>query len=64
MAKDKTKIWTDKNASELKKLMAERAAKLRTFRFSVAGSKITNVKEGKKLRREIAQILTALRTIK
>ena len=48
MAKDKTKIWIDKNPSDLKKLVTERVAKLRTFRFSVAGSKITNVKEGKK----------------
>ncbi len=64
MAKDKTKIWIDKNPSDLKKLVTERVAKLRTFRFSVAGSKITNVKEGKKLRREIAQVLTALRNTK
>ncbi len=60
MAQTKTKIWQGKSVPELKQLIGERASKLRGFRFAVAGSKITNVKEAKKLRREISQLLTAL----
>lgn len=40
-------------------LKAKREA-LRTFRFSVAGGKVKNVKEGRALRRDIARTLTAL----
>lgn len=64
MAKGNNNIWDKKDRAELEKMIAEREAKLRTFRFSVAGSKITNVKEGKKLRRERAQLFTALRAQK
>lgn len=47
---------------ELFKLLSEKREALRTSRFGVAGSRARNVKEGRSLRREIAQILTELRT--
>lgn len=46
--------------ADLSKKLAEKRAALRGFRFDVAGSKIKNVKEGHNLRKEIAQIMTAL----
>ena len=46
---------------ELQKLVADKREALRTFRFEGAGSRTRNVREGRGLRREIAQILTELR---
>lgn len=50
----------NKNEKELSKAIDERREKLRAFRFGIAGSKVRNVKEGKNLKREIAQILTEI----
>ena len=47
-----------KNEKELMKDVSEKREKVRAFRFGIEGSKIRNVKEGKNLKREIAQILT------
>jgi|TARA_Y100000310_G_scaffold345866_1_gene471901 ribosomal protein L29 len=47
-----------KNDSELLKLLSEKRTALRNFRFSVSGGKVRNIKEGKLLRKGIAQILT------
>lgn len=49
-----------KSATELKSLLSEKRLALRTFRFSVAGSNVRNVKEGSALKREISRILTIL----
>lgn len=53
-----------KTEEELMKLVGEKREALRAFRFGVAGSKVTNVKDGRNLRREVAQILTALQSKK
>ncbi len=53
-----------KTEAELVKLVGEKREALRAFRFGVAGSKVTNVKDGRNLRREVAQILTALQSKK
>jgi ribosomal protein L29 len=53
-------IKTQDNATLEKSLMEKREA-LRTFRFGGAGSRTRNVREGRNLRKEIAQILTELR---
>lgn len=45
---------------DLKKLVAEKRAALRAFRFGGAGSRTRNVREGRNLRKEVAQILTEL----
>ena len=49
---------------ELAKMLAEKREAFRSFRFSVAGSKSKNVKEGMNLRKDIARILTELRARK
>ena len=49
-----------KTEKELSNLLIEKRKALQTFRFGMSGSKTKNVKEGKNLRKEIAQILTAV----
>ncbi len=51
-----------KSASELRTLLTEKRLALRTFRFSVAGSNMRNLKEGNSLKKDIARILTKLNT--
>jgi len=50
----------DKKDNELTKALAEKKKAIRLFRFSLAGGKAKNVKEGVKIRKEIAQILTEM----
>ncbi|HEY4513726.1 MAG TPA: 50S ribosomal protein L29 [Candidatus Paceibacterota bacterium] len=50
-----------KSVEELQKTVAEKREAFRVFRFGGAGSRARNVREGRNLRREIAQILTELR---
>lgn len=45
---------------DLRKLLIEKENALKNFRFNIAGSKTRNVKEGKVLRKSIAQILTEM----
>ena len=61
-----TTIKNNKNKSpkELKALIVEKTLALRSFRFSIAGSNVRNVKEGKFLKKDIARIMTLLSTIK
>lgn len=47
-----------KKDDELAKLLNEKREALREFRFGMAGSRTRNTKEGRMLRKEIAQILT------
>jgi len=50
------------NSTEsLQQLVSQKREALRTFRFGAEGSRARNVREGRELRREIAQILTELR---
>jgi ribosomal protein L29 len=53
--------FTKQSVEELKQSVAEKREALRTFRFGGAGSRTRNVREGRTLRREIAQILTEMR---
>ena len=46
---------------DMRKEIAEKRVALRAFRFGGAGSRTRNVREGRNLRKEIAQILTELR---
>lgn len=58
----KTKDITKTGDAELAKLLLD-ARKLSTdFRFGIAGSKTRNTKEGKNAKREIARILTEMRS--
>lgn len=45
----------------LQKSLTDKREALRTFRFGAAGSRSRNVREGRNLRKEIAQIMTELR---
>jgi ribosomal protein L29 len=47
--------------AELQKSLVDKREALRAFRFGGAGSRSRNVREGRNLRKEIAQILTELR---
>ena len=46
------------STEELLRTVAEKREALRVFRFGGAGSRVRNVREGRNVRREIAQILT------
>jgi len=48
--------------SELKKTLADKQEALRAYRFAGAGSRSRNVHGGRMLRKEIAQIMTELRS--
>lgn len=50
-----------KSTDELQKMVADKREGLRAFRFGSAGSRSKNVREGRTLRREIAQVMTELR---
>jgi ribosomal protein L29 len=54
--------FSKQDVPELQKLIADKQEALRVFRFEGAGSRTRNVREGRTLRREIAQILTELRS--
>ncbi len=54
------KDFKNKTEKELKALLGEKRVALRNFRFSVAGSKVKNIKEGYAIRKDIARILTAI----
>ncbi len=60
----KFKDITNKTKADLEKILSEKRESLRLFHFTGAGSKSKNVKEGKTIRKEIAQILTAMSKIK
>ncbi len=49
-----------KSEGELTKLVNDQQEALRVFRFSEAGSRTRNVKEGHTIKRTIARILTEL----
>ena len=51
---------TNKTQADLAKLVADRRETLRSFRFSTAGAKTKNVKEGRSVRKDIARIMTAM----
>jgi ribosomal protein L29 len=56
----KIKDIINKTPADLNQLVATKRETLRTFRFGTAGAKTKNVKEGRTIRKEIAQILTVL----
>ena len=49
-----------KSPADLAKLLSEKREALRVFRFGTVGAKAKNVKEGRAIRKEIAQIMTVL----
>jgi len=49
-----------KNKTELQKLLQDNRARLRQLRFDLAAGKVKNVREIRKIKKEIARILTLL----
>ena len=56
----KNKDLIKKNKTELLKTLSEKKLALRDFRFSVSGSNVRNVKEGRAVKKDIARVLTIL----
>ena len=54
--------FKNKSKKDLVKTLNEKKGALQDFRFGGAGSKSKNVKEGKNLRKDIARILTELKS--
>ena len=52
---------TKQDVAELQKQITDKREALRVFRFGGAGSRTRDVREGRTLRREIAQAMTELR---
>ena len=50
-----------KTKSELQKFLKDSRDRLRVLRFDLAAGKVKNVREVRKTRREIAQVLTLLK---
>ncbi len=59
MAKKETKNLKDVPIIELEKELAEERQKLVDLKFNLAAGKVKNIKEVKKTKMRIAQILTA-----
>ncbi|HEX8946843.1 MAG TPA: 50S ribosomal protein L29 [Candidatus Paceibacterota bacterium] len=57
MTKNAT-TYTDKTNAELAKLLSDKREELRVLRFVAAGSRPKDTNEPKKLRKEIARIMT------
>jgi len=49
-----------KTDQDLNRILSEKRAGLREFRFGLAGSKTKNVKKGRETRKDIARVLTEL----
>lgn len=58
MKKSEYASWS---VEDIQKEIAQMREALRVFRFGEAGSRTRNVREGRKLRRDIARLLTELR---
>jgi len=52
-----------KNKLELNRMLSVERGAMRTFRFSGAGGKTRDVKEGRNIRKNIAKILTELNSL-
>lgn len=50
-----------KSDKDLHKLLRDKREALREFRFGSAGSRTRNVRQGRNMRKEVAQILTELK---
>jgi len=57
----KAKELRQKSGDDLSNMVKAGRASLRTFRFSISGSKTKNVREGRNTRRDLARTLTILK---
>ena len=56
----KSKELQKMSDKELAKILEEKRASVRQFRFDISGSKVKNIKEGGNSKNEVARILTEL----
>jgi len=56
----KTNEINKQSDKELQKLLLEKRAAVRQFRFDITGSKAKNIKGGLNMRKDVARILTAI----
>ncbi len=54
----KAKELREKTRGERERLLAELQVKARTLRFGIAGKEVTNVREYRAVKKDIARILT------
>lgn len=52
-----------KNERELRKELNQKRKELQDFKFSIAGSKTRNVREGRNIKKDIARTLTELNSL-
>ena len=57
----KTRELQQKSKSELQKTLSDNREKLRQLRFDLSAGKIKNVREIRKIKKDIARILTILK---
>ena len=57
----KTTELQQKSKSELQKILSDNREKLRQLRFDLAAGKVKNVREVRKIKKDIARILTVLK---
>ena len=50
-----------KSVKDLEKIVRDKREELREFRFGSAGSRVRNVRDGRNIRKTIAQALTELK---
>ncbi len=53
-------IYKDKTTEELEKLLAEKREELRQIRFAQAGARPADSSSGRKVRKDIARMLTQI----
>ena len=54
--------FSKKEVPELKKLLADKQESFRSFRFGGAGTRARNTREGRNIRKDIARLMTELRS--
>ena len=52
-----------KSKGELQRLLEENRERLRQLRFDLASGKVKNVREIRKIKKEVAQILTLMKSV-
>jgi large subunit ribosomal protein L29 len=57
----KIKELQQKSKSELQKFLADSREKLRQLRFDLSAGKVKNVREVRKIKKDIAKVLTLLK---
>lgn len=55
---------TGKTQKDLEVMLLEKSEALRTFRFGLSGTQTRNVREGRNLKKAVAQIKTGLNRLK